>query len=320
MLSVPEKVNHVFVQHPYNIFAFDQMKIPRVLVRRLLRTAKSDPVHGERKKRLQKIERLRRREIPAPVALTCAGKQDGAGAQIHATISTIAFCRAIGLSYAHTPFSKVAHTSSAREISDWERFLSLSEFADTDLDPSLPKIGLYKYLADPGSAPKRFVAVVKHMHLYMDRYPHFYEPLHLRLRLNAQLGATQRPDKRPVVSLHVRRGDVNPEFEKRYTTNEFIVSQLKELPSRLPKLRNGAWDLHLYSQGDEGDFVEIVEHFPDVLLMLDTPPIETIRGLASADVMIMAKSSFSYVAALLCAGEVIYEPFWHAPQRNWISI
>ncbi len=296
------------------------MKTPRALIGRLLRRTESEQVLSKREKRLQRIESLRKREIPAPTALTCAGKQDGAGAQIHATISTIAFCRALGLSYVHTPLSKVAHTSSADEISEWERFLSLSDFADADLDPSLPKIGLSKYLAKPGSAPERFIAVVEHMHLYMDRFPHFYEPLHQRLRLNARIEAKTNLNDRPVVSLHVRRGDVNPEFTKRYTPNNSIVSVLKELSNRLPILQNGPWEFHLYSQGDEGDFAEIIENFPDVRLMLDTPPIETIRGLAGADVMIMAKSSFSHVAALLCAGEVIYEPFWHAPQRHWISI
>ena len=296
------------------------MKLPRALIDGWLRGAERGQVHNKSETKHQKIERLRKREIPAPTALTCAGKKDGAGAQIHAAISTIASCRALGLSYAHTPLSKVAHTSSDGEISDWERFLSLSDFADTELDPNLPRIDLYEYLSEPGSAPERFVAVVENMHFYMNRFPHFYEPLCQRLRSNARLEVKRNLNDRPIVSLHVRRGDVNAANANRYTPNEFIVSLVNDLSSRLPILQNRPWDFQLYSQGDESDFVDLISNFPDICLMLDTPPIDAIRGLANADVMIMAKSSFSYVAALLCASNVVYEPFWHAPQRDWITI
>jgi hypothetical protein len=45
---------------------------------------------------------------------------------------------------------------------------------------------------------------------------------------------------------------------------------------------------------------------------------ECLHSLITADILVMAKSSFSYTAALLSRGIVIYSPFWHAPLQQWI--
>jgi hypothetical protein len=39
--------------------------------------------------------------------------------------------------------------------------------------------------------------------------------------------------------------------------------------------------------------------------------------LAKADVLIMAKSAFSYVAALASRGKIFYEPYWQGPISSW---
>ncbi len=54
-------------------------------------------------------------------------------------------------------------------------------------------------------------------------------------------------------------------------------------------------------------------------LELDTDALETMKGMIEADVLIMAKSSFSYVAALLSGGTVVYEPTFNPPLSTWLS-
>ena len=78
--------------------------------------------------------------------------------------------------------------------------------------------------------------------------------------------------------------------------------------------------VRLYSQGKEGDFADIAAEFPGIEMHLDEDPIGTIRGLANARNLVMAKSSFSYIAALLCPGRVFYDPFWHAPLSDWVRL
>ena len=50
--------------------------------------------------------------------LTCADKRGGIGSQLHAMISTMAFARAINVTYAHSPFCLVDHNEENKE--DWE--------------------------------------------------------------------------------------------------------------------------------------------------------------------------------------------------------
>jgi hypothetical protein len=48
-------------------------------------------------------------------------------------------------------------------------------------------------------------------------------------------------------------------------------------------------------------------------------PLQAIRELAGLDVLIMSRSSFSYVGAILNEGGKIYFPksFWHSPMTGW---
>jgi hypothetical protein len=41
------------------------------------------------------------------------------------------------------------------------------------------------------------------------------------------------------------------------------------------------------------------------------------RSMLNVHVLIMSKSSFSLVPALLSRGTVLYTPFWHKPLPNW---
>ena len=53
-------------------------------------------------------------------------------------------------------------------------------------------------------------------------------------------------------------------------------------------------------------------------LHLDTPLEDVWRALMTADVVVMAKSSFSFAPALLNGkAKVWYTPFWHSPLPGW---
>ena len=57
-------------------------------------------------------------------------------------------------------------------------------------------------------------------------------------------------------------------------------------------------------------------------LHLDAPLIDTWRGMICSDMLIMAKSSFSFVPALYHAGLVVVQSYAHAVharQPEWIS-
>jgi hypothetical protein len=55
-----------------------------------------------------------------------------------------------------------------------------------------------------------------------------------------------------------------------------------------------------------GDFAVV----PHLARFINADPIETLRGMATADALILSRSSYSYVAAILSPnGIIVYHPF-----------
>ena len=78
------------------------------------------------------------------------------------------------------------------------------------------------------------------------------------------------------------------------------------------------FSIHIYSQGLTEDFGVLNDL--NLTFHLDECTYTTFYNLTSADILIMAKSSFSYAAALFSRGIKIYQPFLHQPQKDWITV
>jgi hypothetical protein len=74
--------------------------------------------------------------------------------------------------------------------------------------------------------------------------------------------------------------------------------------------------IRIFSQGAPEDFKEFAAFGPE--FHLDKPAIWTFHQLVEADVLIMARSAFSFVAGILSEGIKLYEPFQERPLPNWI--
>jgi len=60
---------------------------------------------------------------------------------------------------------------------------------------------------------------------------------------------------------------------------------------------------------------------PNLELFVNEDTIECLRKLATADILVMSRSSFSYVGAVLNRnGVVLYHPFWHGGPSSWIPV
>lgn len=258
------------------------------------------------------FERLRRGHIPLPRALTCAGKTDGAGAQLHAMLSTIGFCRTFGVPYLHTPLSDVQHVTSPDDITSWESFLSLQDFQDFDDQGYPERVDFRDYLKNPEKYGVNVLAVVDHLHDYTDRHLSCYDAVLPALRTKFQ---SKHGRQRRRLAVHVRRGDVGQSAHTdRYTSNAWVKTILG---AALGGDDPTDCEVLLVSQGLEADFADIVSAYPQTQLLLNIDPIASVRVLATADTLVLAKSSFSYLAGLLSSGQVIYEPFWHPPLPHW---
>src|SRR3989304_8369349 len=265
--------------------------------------------------------------------ITCSGKTDGAGAQIQAVLSTMLFAHEMKVKYVHTPFKKISYPfyygKNGHNTEDdgsyeakWESFTNLG-YNELAVDKiKLDKLNILK-VRHPREVKKvkNTLYVIPDCHKFADRYPNLY----LKLLPKFQNKYAQYTDKPGLyfdpskinVAIHTRRGDVTREDSKRYTSNSFILSIIKELSSVLSSSEKEPV-FHIYSQGCAKEFLEIDHNA--VVFRLNECPFTTFHHMVSADVLVMAKSSFSYSAALFSKGVIIYLPFWHKPLRNWIVV
>jgi hypothetical protein len=169
---------------------------------------------------------------------------------------------------------------------------------------------------------KNTMYFVRNCHSFTDffssDYTQFQDSLRKKYQINKKIAGEQRKDV-VTIALHIRRGDVSASNKNsaRYTNNAFLVEKLKIITGSL-NFSKQIYQIHIFSQGSENDFNEFKDFAP--VLKLNENEFETFDSLVSADILIMAKSSFSYVAALLNTGIIFYEPFWHKPLEKWIDI
>jgi|GEM_PF-1820362 len=259
-------------------------------------------------------------DVVRPLGVTCRGKTDGAGAQIQATLSVIAFCRRTGLPYCHSPLKSVEHTKTDDEILRWENLLSLSAFSS--MEPGEMKsrriVSLAEFKSLSRKEKKGSIVAVEHAHAFTECHSSSFVALAAKLRQVPRTNET-RPDGHVGISVHVRRGDVSPSRNfDRFTSNADLVNWIAAV-SELALSAGLVPDITVFSQGEPDEFSDIAKA-TQCKLRLNVDPVDTLKEMASSDVLLMSKSSFGFLAALLCDGVVVYEPFWHGPLPHWVRI
>ncbi|CAK0800325.1 unnamed protein product [Prorocentrum cordatum] len=117
------------------------------------------------------------------------------------------------------------------------------------------------------------------------------------------------------VAVHVRRGDVDDWVPGRATSHEYYVWLINIMWSKVPYAK-----FHIFSEKrrrsnntDEFDQYSKL----GATVNLDTEATETLAHFARADVLVTAKSSFSYAAALLNPNCELYQR-WMLAVPGWV--
>jgi hypothetical protein len=260
----------------------------------------------------QLVRKLRRGELGRNISITAAGKRDGAGAQAQAVISAIAFADAFGLDYVHSPFRYVCHPEGpvAQWTESWEKTFNFGQGHVQVETCGRPVIPLGDFLKDRSLRNKDCVVQLIHYQHWTNYNPSAYvsvAPIATRYadRVTGELwqfistAATYR-----------QRGPL-----KRITPNPPIATTLHRVVALL-RARGETPSIRIFSQGAPEDFKEFAAFGPE--FHLDKPAIWTFHQLVEADVLIMARSAFSFVAGILSEGINLYEPFQERPLPNWI--
>lgn len=265
----------------------------------------------------------------SPKGITCRGKDDGGGAQVHAVISALALARAAGLTYYHSPFRSIAHAegNEAEWTEKWETFFNLGH-GEKQLRPEQDAkcVPIKRFLKSPSLwRGSDLIAEAEHFTGFTDANVKALAAVLPDVRRKYALSdksalTLHRVPGTLTMNVHVRRGDVSadhPHHSDRFTGDEAILETIFSA-REAAEAQDLALSVNVWSQGDRADFLVYEE--AGCRLFLDTDIFETFHNLAQSDILLMAKSSLSFVAALLNDGICLYEGFWHPPLPHWIQL
>ena len=242
--------------------------------------------------------------------MTIHGKTDGFGSQLQAIFSLIAYCYYKGYTYVHTPMYAMHHNNEKIKnfpaymnnfINIEHKFTTVEQLSN--YDKSIVHTFKEGYFVH-GSLHPEFFYNHHVIHLFREIYFSQEKP-----QLNYDKNVKN-------IALHIRRGDVNKnKYPSRFSTNQQYIDLLKKMT-----LDNSV--IHIFSEGEKKDFQDIVEAFSNnnIIMHINENIQLTFHYLVMADVLVLAKSSFSYCAGLLNKNIKIANlitSWWHKPLRSW---
>lgn len=263
---------------------------------------------------------------------------EGAGSKALMTMFTISLCRAYGISYVHTPFTRLGHAEVGQAEWDagWEAFFNLG-LGEEDIQSRTSEAFDYFLLTYLQTSCLGNWTKFIHPPLPRSR-PHYYleipvaegDPLRrayedqfVRL-LDSQLPEFkaryrhQKDEKRSqtfTICVHIRRGDIQSHRTDMWTDLSSYANCL-DVISEILTQQGIQHQIQCFSQGGLEDFQDLERH--NVEWHLNKDAKWTMQRLIEADVIVTAKSCFSYVAAMLSDAVVIYEPGFLPGFDHWV--
>ena len=245
---------------------------------------------------------------PPPTITSRGLPREGAGSQVRHVLCAMSFARALRLPYAHTPFREVDRAD--RDMKDWAQAWE-NEF----------NLGVGELPVVPGAPDLDFALVYN---AFLERFGshNLFEMIGFsaeEFRRKYYLDKERRTNSIVNVAVHLRRGDVSQDNGfGRWADIRGVVATTRCVDEILEQY-GVAHRISVFSEGDARDFREFDEFGSRAELFLDRDAIWTMREMIEADVLIMGKGYFSYVAALISDGVAIYDPWLDIPPlRGWL--
>lgn len=252
------------------------------------------------------------------LTLTCR-RNDGGGAQIHGRMSVFAFCKFFRIGWKHSAIEG-AHFSSG---DDWDsKWNDLFDFALWDSEVSVGPntsrkvISLDSALKVAGfliclvlfRRTSFYLGVMQSAHDFTNFYPRALEECMNLFRrsfkptLDSPMGG---------VVFHVRRGgDITAPV--RFESNETIEGRLRSICERYPEKQ-----VTIYSNDKLG--IDVGKFSRNVRVDYTSSPFVAMSHMVNSEILVIAKSSMSYSAAL-ASGAITFCPnFWHPKMSSWLA-
>jgi len=129
------------------------------------------------------------------------------------------------------------------------------------------------------------------------------------------------------IVMHIRRGDVGGPDDKvelkynrdRFTPLAWYIEVLDRLKSCMAPRIRARLHIMAFSEGHPENFTILTRAHPDVVLKLNEDTLVTMHTMVTADVFVMAHSTFSHVAAMYnTEGFVVFNNYHIPPLPTWL--
>ena len=254
------------------------------------------------------------------ITLTNRPRGDGGGSQILYSAFGLAVARALGLEYQHRVFETVEHTvGDAMEFREkWNRLVDFENaFPLPSTQPTYTLGSRVHTLRALLSLAGRFSITSSRFRYLINDHPEWLHLVRPQLREMYARKMDPVPGKSDIaVTFHIRRGDVTK------TQNAGMYTSADELVADITKIRSvpAYKDLRAEIVIEEADR-ELEMKLPrNCRVIVVNDPFEAFDRLVAAKILVIDKSSFSYVAGLLSENTVIYRDYWYPPMPDWLRL
>jgi hypothetical protein len=289
------------------------------------------------------------------IAVTYANDKltDGVGAQLQRIYGVYAISRFLGLTYFHSPLIHVGYQglralengSLSPDPNFDDPFNALFTIpSDVELPERYDVVEIDNATIDglrrhAESASRPTLARLTLPHSITDQCPDSYEVCKAISPFSHL-----RNDGVLKIAVHVRRGEIFANNPTRLLPNSYYLNVAKNIVGILER-QGFDYQIELHTEVSTREIVvhpghpllhnEIskpviinaslnqIEDFdvlPHLVKRINEPTIDCLCRIATADIIVISRSSFSYVAAILSNPKaiVIFHPFWHAAMSSWI--
>jgi predicted nucleotidyltransferase len=276
--------------------------------------------------------------------------QDGAGAQLQRIYGIYALSRFLSVPYIHSPLAHVGYQGltalennapSTDLVTEYNRVFHIPSDIDLPEEPAIHEMRDadardIQRIRDDRDGDFHLIRIVL-PYTVTDRYPELYR------YAKAISPFTYRRSDVFRLAIHVRRGELFAVEGHRMLPNQYYVScalrfrqilksleipfvceLYTEVPTKAfvvtPRHHGIDWRISGDITFDPAlNHLEDFDEIPDLERHINTDPIEAMRRMATADALIISRSCFSYLPAILSPkGIVIYHPCVHSPMKDWL--
>ena len=260
---------------------------------------------------------------------------DGVGAQLQRILGIYALAKHLGINYYHSGIKMTAYQGVEQamknefdheQLKRWNDLILLKNKEEIEFDEThtIENVNLVhlSVIKDNTSDKKKLYKIFLPFDV-LNKYSNIYHTLKNENILDYK--RYSKLDKNKInICVHVRRGELYYYAPERLLPNSYYLDIIHKIEKYLQK----EYVVNIYSEEvkvnsndhsrvfkSDSDSLKDFYDLKNVCMKINGDPIETVAEFIDSDILVISKSSFSYIGGLFNNKIVITPNFWNAFRR-----